>query len=262
MLTGVMGINKGFTIALSGKGGVGKTGLSALLVSHLSKHGSVMAIDADPDSNLPQALGVEIEKDIGGSREAIINAPARSPEAGDKMQSLEVVLHEVVVETPQFSLVVMGRPEGSGCYCGVNTVLRQVIDFKANDYDFTVIDCEAGLEHLSRRTSRDVDLMLAVTDATANGVLTAKRVQELSEELAVSFGEAMVVANKITEATRAGVDTIAQKNNLNITVYIPYDPEMAKADLSGRPIIEVPESSPASMGAGEICDMILSRARM
>lgn len=256
-----MGINRGFTIAVSGKGGVGKTNLSALLVKHLSGQRPVLAIDADPDSNLPQALGVKVRKEVGGLRETIVGAPARSIEASDKLKALEMALHEVVEETPKFDLVVMGRSEGAGCYCAINTILRQVIDAKANNYDFTVIDCEAGLEHLSRRTTRDVDLMIAVTDATTNGVLTAKRVQELSRELCVSFGEVMVVANKVTPETRPLLDDTARQNDLKIAAYIPYDPEIASFDLSGRPIVGLPESSPASMAAMEICQRIIGLAR-
>ena len=260
MITESMGINRGFTIAVSGKGGVGKTGLSALLVKHLSDHGPVLAIDADPDSNLPQSLGVEVEKEVGGSREAIIHAPARSQEASDRLKALETVLHEVVIETDKFDLVVMGRSEGPGCYCAINTILRQVIDSKANNYDFTVIDCEAGLEHLSRRTTRDVDLMLAVTDVTANGVTTTKRVIELSEELSIGFGEVMVVANKVNDEVRPLLDTIAQKNDLQIAAYIPYDQEVTYFNALGRPLVELPENSPASIAASEICTEILTRA--
>ncbi|MFA4916779.1 MAG: AAA family ATPase [Syntrophales bacterium] len=260
MIPGSVGINKGFTIAVSGKGGVGKTGFSALLVKHLSEHGPVLAIDADPDSNLPQALGVEVKKNVGQAREAIVNAPARSAEADDKLKALEKALYEVVEETPKFDLVVMGRSEGLGCYCAVNNILRQVIDAKANNYAFTVIDCEAGLEHLSRRTTRDVDLMIAVTDATTNGVLTARRVQELSKELRVSFGEIMVVANKVNQEVKPLLDNIAQQNNLKIAAYIPYDKEVANFAISGKPIIDLPENSPVSMAVAEICRKILGFA--
>jgi hypothetical protein len=149
---------KGITIALSGKGGVGKTFISSMLVKRLSEHGSVLAIDADPDSNLPQALGVNVTKTVGQSREDIINAPMRSPVTNAKQEYLEQSIHQSIEEFPRFSIIVMGRSEGEGCYCAVNHVIRGVIDTRARGYDFTVIDCPAGLEHLSRRPTRDQEL--------------------------------------------------------------------------------------------------------
>lgn len=254
-------VNKGFTIAVSGKGGVGKTGISTLLIRGLSKRGYVLAIDADPDSNLPHALGITVKKSVGDIREAIMHAPARSPEAGHKGEAFHTALHEAVEEGDNnIDLLVMGRPEGEGCYCPVNNILRQVIDAKANSYDFTVIDCEAGLEHLSRRTTRDVDLMVAVSDPTWNGLLTAKRVQELAKELQVSFSDVMLVANKVTAETRPGLERMVQENGLEIAVYVPYDPEIALADALGKPIIELPEDSPASRAVAGLCDKIIERA--
>ena len=199
-----MQVNKGFTIAISGKGGVGKTNISALIIRHLSKEGTVLAIDADPDSNLPQALGVKFGKSVGDVREAIAETPSYSRTGGavDKLKSFETALYQIIEEVHGFDLVVMGRSEGEGCYCAVNHVLRQVIDARASSYDFVVMDCEAGLEHLSRRTTRDVDLMIAVTDATRNGLITAKRVQEIAKELRVDFGDIVTVANRITEETK------------------------------------------------------------
>lgn len=254
-------VNKGFTIAISGKGGVGKTGLSALLIRSLSKKGYVLAIDADPDFNLPHALGMTVRKSVGDIREAIMHAPARSQEAGNKGGAFQTALHETVEEGDNnIDLLVMGRPEGEGCYCPVNNILRQVIDSKANSYDFTAIDCEAGLEHLSRRTTRDVDLMIAVSDATWNGLLTAKRVKELSKELCVSFSEVLLVANKVTDENRPGLERMVQENGLEITAYVPYDPEIALADAIGKPIIEIPEDSPASIAVAQLCEKILERA--
>lgn len=253
-------INRGITIAVSGKGGVGKTMFSTLLIRCLSRRGSVLAIDADPDTNLPQALGIATEKTVGGVREAIINAPARSSIAADKLGAFERALNQIMEETEDFDLIVMGRSEGEGCYCAINTILRQIIDAKANNYDFTVVDCEPGLEHLSRRTTRDVDLMIVVTEPTVNGVLTAKRVQELSKELDINFGEVLVVANKVTPETRPLLDSLAEQHGLKLIGYIPYDPEIARFDTQGKPIIELPEDSPASIAASEVCEQILGCA--
>lgn len=250
-------LKKSFTIAISGKGGVGKTNLAALMVRHLSTVGSVLAIDADPDSNLPQALGCPAPHSVGEIREDILNAPARSPLAAEKPEALRRAMAEVMVETDRFDLVVMGRSEGEGCYCAVNHILRQIIDGWASSYDFTIIDCEAGLEHLSRRTTRDVDLLLAVTDATKNGILTARRVQELCRELHVEFGRVLVVANRITPQTMPVVKRLAEENGLNIVGFVPYDPLIAELDLQGRPVMDLPADSPACQAVADICNAIL-----
>jgi len=251
-------MSRGLAIAVSGKGGVGKTFVSGMLVKKLSEHGSVLAIDADPDSNLPQALGVTVTKNVGESREAIINAPARSKVTNSKQEHLELALHEAIEEFPQFDILVMGRSEGEGCYCAVNHVIRQVIDTRARGYDFTVIDCHAGLEHLSRRTTRDVDIMLVVTDPTKNAIQTAKRIVEISRELNIEFGAILIIANRVTEENRARVDELAKENGLEIAAYIPFEPLVAQFDGQGKPVTEIPKDSPASIAIDEICKKILS----
>lgn len=250
----------GFAIAVSGKGGVGKTFIAAMLVKQLSERGTVLAIDADPDSNLPEALGVTATKNVGQAREAIINAPARSKVASAKEEHLKLALHEAVEEFPQFDLIAMGRSEGEGCYCAVNHVIRQVIDSRARGYDFTVVDCHAGLEHLSRRTTRDVDVMLIVTDPTKNGMLTARRIKELAAELSIDFGASLVVVNRVTEETRPLVDKMAKEDGLDIAAYIPYEPLVAQFDLLGKPVTDIPGDSPASRAVDELCQKILSYA--
>ncbi len=251
---------RGLSIALSGKGGVGKTFISSTLIKRLSEHGSVLAIDADPDSNLPQALGVKVTKSVGESREAIINAPARSAVAASKQEHLELSIHESIEEFPQFDIIVMGRSEGEGCYCSVNHVIRQVIDTRARGYDFTVIDCHAGLEHLSRRTTRDVDIMLVVVEPTNNAFHTARRVMEISKELLIQFGAILVVVNRVTPENRARAEQLARENGVEIAVYVPFDPVVAEYDVMGKPVSDIPRDSPAAKAIDEICQKILSYA--
>ena len=250
----------GLAIAVSGKGGVGKTFISAMLVKRLAEHGTVLAIDADPDSNLPEALGVESTRNVGAAREDIINAPARSKVAAAKQEYLEIAIHEAVEEFDDFDLITMGRSEGEGCYCAVNHVIRGVIDGRSSRHDFTVVDCHAGLEHLSRRTTRDVDIMVIVTDATKNGMLTAMRIKELADELAVDFGDTLVVMNRITDETRPLAERMAQENGLEITAYVPYEPLVARNDLEGRPVTDIPRDCPASVAIDGLCSKILSYA--
>jgi CO dehydrogenase maturation factor len=249
---------KGLAIAVSGKGGMGKTFISSMLVRRLAEHGSVLAIDADPDSNLPQALGVVATKTVGESREAIINAPARSKVASSKQEHLELSIHEAIEEFPEFDLLVMGRSEGEGCYCAVNHVIRQAIDTRAVGHDFTVIDCHAGLEHLSRRTTRDVDIMLVITDPTKNAIQSAKRIVQLSKELVISFGAIIIVANRVTDENRPQLDRLAKENDLQIAVYVPLDPLVATYDMQGKPVSEIPRDSPASLAIDEIISKILA----
>ena len=194
---GKMTDNKTFSIAVSGKGGVGKTNISALLIRQLSEKGRVLAIDADPDSNLPQSLGVTVTKSVGDIRESVMNAAAQETESGKKgLRTFREGLDGLVEETDRFDLVVMGRSEGEGCYCAINHVLREVIDTRAKGYDFMVIDCEAGLEHLSRRTTADVSLMIVVTDPTFYGLMAARRIGEISKELLINFGKTIVVLSR------------------------------------------------------------------
>ncbi len=252
-------MSKGFTIAVSGKGGVGKTVVAAHLIMHFSQQGSVLAIDADPDSNLPETLGVTVGSTISELRDAISNVSPRSGIAKSKPQYFERALNEAIEEFPQFDLLSMGYSEGQGCYCPHNHIIRRVIDSRANSYDFTVIDCHAGLEHLNRRTTRDIDIMLVVSDPTIRAITTVKRVQELSGKLLIKFGAILVVVNKITPEARPLLDKAARENGIDIMAYIPYDPAVAQFDILGKPITELPPNSPFSLAMDEICGKILQR---
>lgn len=248
---------KGFTIAISGKGGVGKTVVAAHLIKRFAQQGSVLAIDADPDSNLAEALGVKVDTTISELRDTISTASPRSEIGKAKAKHFERALHEAIKEFPQFDLVSMGYSEGPGCYCPHNYVIRKVIDSRASSYDFTVIDCHAGLEHLNRRTTRDVDIMLVVSDPTVKALTTIKRVQELSEKLLIKFGEILVVVNKITPEAKPLLEKAAQEIGINIMSYIPYDPAVAEFDILGKPITQLPPDSPFCLAMDEIHGKII-----
>ncbi len=250
-------MSKGFIIAVSGKGGVGKTIVAAHLIKRFSQRGNVLAIDADPDSNLPEALGVTAGRTISEIRDDISDASPRSSIAKSKREHFERALTEAIEEFPRFDLLSMGYSEGPGCYCPQNHIIRRVVDSRANSYDFTVIDCHAGLEHLNRRTTKDVDLMLIVSDPTIKGLTTVKRVQELSGKLLIKFGAILVVMNKVTPEGKPLVDKAAQENGIDIMTYIPYDPEVARSDILGGPITELPPDCPFSLAMDEIYGKIL-----
>jgi len=233
-------------IAVSGKGGTGKTMFSTFLVKALSKRNkNLLVIDADPDSNLPETLGVEVEKTIGDIREELkkLIEENKLPPGVSKQEYLMGKVYEILVETDNYDLLVMGRPEGSGCYCSVNNWLRQIIDNLSSYYDYVVIDTEAGLEHLSRRTTQNVDTMIVVTDPSKRGLGTAKRIKKLAEELDIKFKNIYVVANKVDEKTADIVEKYARELGLKLIGKLPYSEEIARYDLHGIPLFKIDENN-------------------
>jgi CO dehydrogenase maturation factor len=231
-------------VAVSGKGGVGKTVLASLLVGRLSSEKELLAIDADPDSNLPDVLGVQVEQTLGDIREELLEERDSLPPEVSWMGLLEGKVQAAMEETDTYDLLSMGRPEGQGCYCAVNNVLRGIIDKLEQDYEMVVIDAEAGLEHLSRRTTQDVDIMLVVTDSSKRGVETARRIKELAEDLKISFKRIGIVLNRATAATTERLLSLAEGMGLEVVGVIPEDEEIRMRDNEGRPLTNLPEDSP------------------
>ncbi|AEK20012.1 AAA family ATPase [Methanococcus maripaludis] len=247
-------------IAVTGKGGVGKTLLSSLIIRNLTKTGkNILAIDADPDSNLPEALGVEVTKTVGDAREELkkeVKSGNTSPEM-DMWTNLDYKIMESIIETPEFDLLVMGRPEGSGCYCAVNNMLRKIIEIVSSNYDIVIIDTEAGLEHLSRRTTQNVDTLLVVTDSSKRGILTASRIKELAKELDISFKNLYLVLNRIKPENEESVRETVKDFGLDI-IGIIYDDELtASYDMEGKPLFELPDDSETVNSVSKIVEKIL-----
>lgn len=230
-------------IAVSGKGGVGKTMVSTLLVRWLSdsKAGSILAIDADPDSNFSESLGVTFKKTIGDIREELIDF--KLPPGVEKRTWLEAKIFEITEETENFDLLVMGRPEGPGCYCAINHILREIIDSAVSAYDFVVIDCEAGLEHLSRRTTQNVDVMIIVSDPSKKSFETVLRIKELIDELKIRIKHVFLILNRVTEKNRNLMEELAKKTNLKVIAEIEEDEVLKEYDLSGKPLYNLPKNS-------------------
>jgi len=229
-------------IAVSGKGGTGKTVVASFLVKILSKEGDLLAIDADPDANLADTLGIETKKTIGTVREELMRDRDKLPPTQSWRQKLEYDVMGATIETDTFDLLVMGRPEGQGCYCPLNHVLREIIDTVAKNYDFVIIDAEAGLEHLSRRTTQDVDVMLVVTDPSKRGVTTAQRIKELAEHLEINFKGLYLIANRTTKESEKKMSDYAKEVGLEVIGTIPEDEKVRKFDFEGRPLIEIEDS--------------------
>ena len=236
------------TIAVAGKGGTGKTTICGLLIQRLAEAqaGPILAIDADPASNLNTVLDLPLEKTVGDVREETSEkARANLLEAGiSKQDLLDYEINSSIVEGTDVDLMAMGRPEGPGCYCAANNMLRLIIDQIADSYPWVVIDNEAGLEHLSRRTTRDVDVLFIVSDATVRGITTAGRVAALLGELETKVGRHYLVVNRAANGLSPELEATIEQNGLNLLAVLPDDATVAEYDAAGKPLVGLPADSP------------------
>jgi len=254
-------MRKGKIIAVAGKGGTGKTAISARLITEILKLAAgqdvcILAVDADADSNLPEALGMSYNKTAGDIRESLLEDKHRDVTL-DVRSQFEGKIAAIIEEEEQYDLLVMGRPEGPGCYCPVNHIIRMIIDTLTKNYDYTIIDCEAGLEHLSRRTTRDVDVMLVVLDTTLKSIKTALRLRRIAEEIDADVKQMMNIANKIPEGMEAAIIEEAKKYGLIIEEIIPFDPLIPEYDFKGVPIVDLPDDAPSVIGIRRIARAIM-----
>jgi len=257
------------TIALAGKGGTGKTTIAALIIRYLieERSGSILAIDADPSSNLNLVLGMEVEQTVGDIREGMLDMVQSSgalagsmPGGMSKQEYLDYQIQMALVEGERVDLLAMGRPEGPGCYCAANQMLRVIVDRLENQYDYVVIDNEAGMEHLSRRTTRDVDVLLLVTDPTQRGLIAAHHMYGMVPELDIGVGHVYLVVNRLRrqegdpsgflkpEGSGEGsagmlprplAEAVA-RTGMELVGTVPEDVAMAEFEFAGRPLVELP----------------------
>ncbi len=252
-------MRKGKVIAVAGKGGTGKTAIAALLIRELIRQGDdicILAVDADADSNLPDALGISYDKTVGDIREGLLEDKQRDV-ALDVRSLFEGRVAELIVEEEFYDLLVMGRPEGPGCYCPVNHIMRLIMDTLTRNYDYTIIDCEAGLEHLSRRTTRDVDVMLVVLDGTLKSIRTALRLEEIAKEIDVDVKKMMFIANKIAADDEASVIAEIKRHGIELEEVIPFDSLIQVYDFKGKPIMDLPDDAPSVGRVGKIVARIV-----
>jgi len=239
----------GKIIAITGKGGTGKTAVAAMLIRYLVKDSNkkyrMLVIDADADANLADALGVQPGKTIGDMREFMQQSRYSTPPETDKQVLFESKLFEILLEEEGFDLLVMGKPEGSGCYCFVNNLLRGIMDRTVANYDLVVIDTPAGLEHFSRKTIPDLDDLIVVTDESRRGLTTGERIRDLAKEIEMKYKNLYVIVNKVTPGRREKVLENARSLGLKVIGTIPYDESLAKFDLVGDPLMGLPDDSPA-----------------
>jgi CO dehydrogenase maturation factor len=244
-----------FTIALSGKGGTGKTTVSSLLIRSFIDLGEtpVLAVDADPNANLHEALGVPVHETLGSMREEAFSR--HIPPGMNRHDYVRFRFRQSLVEAKGFDLVAMGRPEGSGCYCFANDLLSECMIQLERDYSFIVIDTEAGMEHISRGTIGKPDMLLIVSDPGARGLRTIVRIKEIASQLGLEPERIQIVFNRFKSGT-APVDT---GSDMPIAI-IPDDPQVEAADLAATPVSQIPFDSPARVAVLNLAKKIQIRA--
>jgi CO dehydrogenase maturation factor len=253
-----MATGNGKVIAVTGKGGCGKTTVASLLIRLMVERslGPVLAVDADPNLNLNAALGVPVEATVGDVREDTLARIEGLPGGMSKTEYLRFRTAEALVEAKGFDLIAMGRPEGPGCYCYANSILRACVDELVGRYPWVVMDTEAGLEHISRRTTRDVDVMLILSDPTVRGLETAFRIVELAWSLKTRVGEFRLAINRVQGEIPTNLVSLAAERGFPNLAAIAEDASVRALDAQGSPLVQVPPDSPALLAVTGLLDSI------
>ncbi|MHC4983014.1 MAG: ATP-binding protein [Planctomycetota bacterium] len=241
------------TIAVTGKGGVGKTTVAALIIRYLKENssGPILAIDADPDCNLATLLGIDVPCSIGDLREEVLLKIKDLPLGMSKDAYIEAGLHEIIVETPKVDLITMGRGEGPGCYCFINNVLRKFADDLMPSYQWLVMDNEAGMEHISRRTASHIDHLIVVVDANPLSLASAGRIDQLVRGLKRKVRSKYYLLNAVDDKQAAGVRKKMSDSSLEYLGCVPRDRGIEDVIFRGESIYAL-QSSPALEAIGEV----------
>jgi CO dehydrogenase maturation factor len=258
------------TIALAGKGGVGKTTIAGMVIKYLAQNqtGSILAIDADPSSNLNMVLGLDLEWTVGDIREDMLEqvktslsqggaAMGTMPGGTSKRDYLEYHVRSSLAEGSRFDLIAMGRGEGQGCYCAVNHNLRSVIDDLSRHYSYVVIDNEAGMEHLSRRTTRDVQHLLIVSDPTQRGLVAARRIADMRKELGINIEDAFLIINRLRGEIPSELKAFTDRLEIPLLGSIPADDDLSLFEVSGKPLVDLGDDSPVYQSVAGMLKKIL-----
>jgi CO dehydrogenase maturation factor len=249
----------GVTIAVAGKGGTGKTTFSAMVIRCLVERELVplLAVDADPNVNLGEALGIEADRSIGRLQAETLKQIHDLPAGVPLGRHLEYELHQAIAEGEGVDLLVMGHGEGPGCYCAVNHILRRYLETLRSAYRCTVLDNEAGMEHLSRRVSSGIDFLLVVGDANPVALRAAGRIARMSDDLELKIRRRALVLNGL----RGDLTDLAEKeavaSGLEVVGRIPFDPMVLETNQAGRPIGDLPSESPALQEVSRVLDKLL-----
>jgi CO dehydrogenase maturation factor len=247
-----------FHIALAGKGGTGKTTVAGLMIKYLVARGRtpVLAVDADPNANLNEVLGLEVTDTLGDAREDMKKGKVPSGMTKDVFMSMR--MEEAIAEEDGYDLVVLGQPEGQGCYCAANTLLLNFLERLTGNYPYIVVDNEAGMEHISRLTTRDVDVLLLVSDTSRRGVQAAVRIHKLSRELNIGVKKSWLIMNQVREEIDPGVRKMLDEAGLELAGVIPADEGVYEHDRKGEPTVSLPEANPAVAAAFSVFDRVFA----
>ena len=249
-------------IAIAGKGGTGKTTAAALFIRYLISRNRrpVLAVDADADSNLPEAIGMPQHNTIGKAREEFFQQKGQVPAGMPKEAFLELKLNQVITEGKDIDLLVMGRPEGPGCYCYINNVLRQYLETLGKNYPFVIIDNEAGLEHLSRRIAQDINALVVVSDYSLNGLRAAARIKELSEEVHLNAGKICLVINGVPETVSERFMDEVRATGLTLLGSIPHSDIVPQYDIEKKSLLDLPDTCPVVTASEDIAGRLFEDA--
>jgi len=247
------------TIAVAGKGGSGKTSITSMIIRHLLKNGGgpILAVDADPNANLGESLGIKYEKTIGSIIATFNEEKINIPSGMTKEAYLEVKLNDVIAESKGLDLVTMGRGEGAKCYCYPNLLLRKFTDRLSGNYAYTVMDNEAGMEHLSRRTTQNVDELLLISNHSVKGVRTIVRLIDLVKELDLVVKRQSIIINMTPGKMDPLVGAELSKVGLQPAAIIPLDQTVYEFDLNQRPLLDLPDDAAAAKAVSDLMKGLL-----
>ena len=245
------------TIAVAGKGGVGKTTVCGMLIDLLCQKGNgpVLVVDADANANLNEVLGVSADVTLGTIREEMAHAELKGtiPSGMTKADYAEFKFNSALIEEDDFDMLIMGRTQGKGCYCYVNGVLKTLVDKYAKNYKYIVMDNEAGLEHVARGTLPKVDTMLLISDCSRRGIQAAARVAETIEEMALQPGQLGLIVNRAPGGILdAGTAQEIEKHGLNLIGVLPQDEDIYRCDCDGEPSAKLPGTNPVKAALAQI----------
>jgi CO dehydrogenase maturation factor len=248
-------------IAVAGKGGTGKTSIASLVIRYLLKNdlGTVLAVDADPNSNLAENLGLEVRQTVGRILNAFQGEKLRIPPGTTKEAYLEYQLNVAITESKGLDLITMGRGEGPECYCYPNVVIRKLIDEWAKNYSFVVMDNEAGMEHLSRRTTQNIDELLLVSDHSVKGLRAIARIRELIKELKLIVKRESIIINLVPGTLDPLLTQEMERLGIAPAAIIPVDEELKRYDLEQKPLFSLPDTARAVTAVNQLMDKLLSR---
>ncbi len=247
-----------YLIAMAGKGGTGKTTVAAMVLRYLVEQGKtpILAVDADANANLNEVLGLHLDHTVGEAREEMKKGGGMVDMTKDQL--IEMRINQCLVEAEDFDLISMGQPEGPGCYCAANNLVTHYLDVLGKNYPYILMDNEAGMEHMSRLTTKNVDLLILVSDPSWRGIQAARRLKDLASQLKVVVGQAVLIVNRAVNGLSDRAQEEIASQGLELAGLIPQDQLVTEFDSQGRPTYTLPEDSAALQAAYGIFTRLLA----